>query len=134
MLLKLLLLLTVVPALELVIVLEVGVRIGTLNTLGLIVLTGVVGAVLAKRQGLSVIRRMRRQAEQGEIPGLALMEGASVLAGGLLLLTPGFLTDILGFSLILPPTRRFIISYVERRVRRWIDFQYVEFRHRRPRQ
>ncbi len=130
MLLKLLLLLTVVPGVELLVILEVGGRIGSLNTLGLIILTGVVGAYLARREGMGVIRRLRSDVGRGEVPTQSLMEGASILAGGLLLLTPGFLTDVLGFSLILPPTRRLIIAVAERRIRRWLDIQYTEFEWR----
>ncbi len=132
MFLRLLLLLTLVPALELVLLIEIGSRIGTLNTLLLIVATGVLGAALARAEGLSVLAQIRAQTQAGRVPAMALLEGASVLGGGLLLLTPGFVTDTLGFLMLIPPSRRAIIVAVQHRIRRWIDYQYVDFRRGGP--
>jgi UPF0716 protein FxsA len=106
--LRLLLLFTVVPALELWLLLQIGSWMGATQTFLLIVVTGTVGAWLAKREGLDVLTQLREELGKGLPGGSRLMEGALVVVGGLLLLTPGVMTDVLGFCLIAPPTRRWI--------------------------
>ena len=71
-----------------------------------IIFTGIIGAYLAKREGLQTIRRMQEQLSHGEIPGEAVIDGICILIGGALLVTPGFITDLTGFLLLLPPTRK----------------------------
>ncbi len=123
MLIRLLFLFTVVPFVELVILLQVhhaissvwGNGIGLLVTLGGIVVTGILGATLARQQGLGVIRQVRGQMGRGEVPGQALADGILVLFGAALLLTPGFLSDIFGFSLLIPASR----SFYRTRMMRW---------------
>ncbi len=119
---RLFLLFTLVPALELYLLLKVGTVIGAFNTLLLIILTGVVGAFYARQQGFRVINNIQWKLEQGELPGDDLINGAMLLVGGALLVTPGFVTDFVGFSLIFPPTREAIkISvrrYLERKIRK----------------
>ncbi len=113
MFLRLLLLLTVVPIAELVILLEVHRWIaewtdpGTalVLTVGTILLTGLVGAKLAQSQGLGVFREIERATGRGEFPGRPLIDGALILFGGALLLTPGILTDVFGLSMLFPPSR-----------------------------
>ena len=115
MFLRLLLLLTVVPITELFVLLAVhgaiaerfGFQTGLLMTVGAIVVTGVLGASLARSQGLGVLRELQRAMAQGRFPGRSLIDGAMVLAGGAMLLTPGFLTDLVGLSLLVPVTRSF---------------------------
>jgi len=104
---RLLLLFTVTPAVELYLLIRLGELLGAAETVLLIVITGIVGATLAKREGFSVLAQINQEAQAGFPTGDRLVEGLMVLVGGLLLLTPGVLTDLFGFSLILPPTRRF---------------------------
>ncbi len=104
---NLLILFTTVPVLELYILIKVGGEIGTLNTIGIIALTGVAGAAFAKSQGIRIISQIQASLSQGQMPGQELLHGAMILAGGIMLLTPGFLTDLFGFSLLFPPTRVF---------------------------
>ena len=106
--LRLLLLFTLVPALELWLLLQIGAWLGASQTFLLIVVTGTVGAWLAKREGLGVLSTLTEELHQGTPPGSRLVEGALVVVGGLLLLTPGVVTDLTGFLLIAPPTRRWI--------------------------
>ncbi len=114
MLLRLFLLLTLLPVAELMVMLAVhraiaerwGNGTGLLITLGTIVLTGLAGAFLARRQGLRALRALQETLARGESPGPALIDAAFVVAGGALLLTPGYLTDLLGLSLLIPWTRR----------------------------
>ena len=111
---KLLLLLTLVPIIELVLLLEVGRRVGTPATLLLILVTGVVGAVVAKRQGMAALRQIRAQLAAGQMPGPAIVDGVIILVAGALLITPGVLTDIAGFLCLVPATRRSIRARLSR--------------------
>jgi UPF0716 protein FxsA len=118
MLLKILLLFTVVPLVELALLLEIGRRIGTLPTILLILVTGFVGAVLAKRQGLGVINRIRSEMTAGQMPGAAIVDGAIILVAGALLVTPGVLTDAFGFLCLIPVTRGYIRALLWRMLSR----------------
>ncbi len=102
---KLLLAFTIIPAVELYLLVTVGQWIGPLATVLIIVLTGLVGAALAKQEGMAVLQQLKQDLGKGLPPAAHLVEGAMVLAGGLLLLTPGLLTDLSGFVLIMPFTR-----------------------------
>ncbi len=103
--LKFLLLFTIVPLVEIWLLIEVGAIIGSVPTILLIASTGFVGVFLAKYQGLAVFSKMQRDLETGIMPGDPMFDGACILVGGALLLTPGLITDLLGFSLLLPFTR-----------------------------
>ena len=100
------LLFIVVPAVELALLVEVGSRIGGLGTLALIITTGVVGASLARRAGMDVLRRVQAETQQGRLPTDALLDGAIILVAGVLLVTPGIVTDLFGFACLLPAFRR----------------------------
>ncbi|MCP4216555.1 MAG: membrane protein FxsA [bacterium] len=103
---NLLLLFIVVPIVEIYILVNAGQVLGTWNTIGIVILTGVAGASFAKSEGARVIYDIRNAMAAGQMPGRELMQGAMILAGGIMLLTPGFLTDIVGFSLLIPFTRK----------------------------
>ena len=85
--------------------LEAGARVGVLNTIGLCVVTGFVGASLARSQGASVIRRSQAVIAEGGVPAAELLDGLMILIAGVVLLTPGFVTDAIGLLLLFPPTR-----------------------------
>lgn len=110
-----------VPFAEIYVLLQVGHTIGVVNTLGLLVLVSVVGAWLAKREGLGVLRRMQRSIDSGRVPGTELVDGFLILLAGALMLTPGFLTDILAILLLLPPIRAVVRRELRRRVARRIQ-------------
>ncbi|EIJ79237.1 phage T7 F exclusion suppressor FxsA [Bacillus methanolicus PB1] len=116
-----LLFLIIVPALEIAILLLSGKTIGVLPTIFLLIFTGVLGAYLAKRQGLETIRKVQEQLRYGQIPGDALLDGICILIGGTLLLTPGFITDTAGFLLLAPPMRKFFKKLLIKAFKRWID-------------
>ncbi len=105
MFIRLLLLFTIVPVIELIVLLKIGAIIGVASTVILILLTGIAGAYLARTQGLDLLRRIQSELNQGRVPAGELLDGALVLVGGVLLLTPGFCTDLLGFSFLVPTTR-----------------------------
>jgi len=102
---KLLLAFVLVPLVDLYVLFVVADRIGGLETVALVVLTGVVGGTLAKVQGVQTLRRLRYRAARGESPSRELADGALILFGGALLLTPGLMTDAVGFALLLPFVR-----------------------------
>ena len=105
---KLLLLFIIVPAVELGLLIQVGIYLGTWPTLALIVFTGIVGAYLARRQGLSVLTCAQEQMDRGEHPAGSLADGVMILVAGALLMAPGILTDAFGFSLLVPSFRNLI--------------------------
>jgi UPF0716 protein FxsA len=107
-----LLLFIVLPAIEIAILIEIGKHIGALETLGLLVLSGVFGAALARRQGLQVIRQVQIEMEHGRVPGDALADGMIILIAATLLITPGVLTDVVGFLCLIPATRRAVKALV----------------------
>lgn len=108
MLFWLILLFTIVPLIELAILIYLGTIIGALYTMLIVVVTGILGAILARYQGSSTLSKIRSNIEIGIIPANELFDGALILAGGLLLLTPGIITDIIGFALLVPYTRRIV--------------------------
>lgn len=116
-----LLLLIIVPAAEIGVLLLSGNTIGLWPTLAIIIFTGVLGAYLAKKQGLETIRKVQEQLRYGQMPGEAILDGACILVGGTLLLTPGFITDAIGFSLLAPPARKFYKRILLIWFRKWMD-------------
>lgn len=102
------LLFIVLPALEIALLIQVGGVIGPLNTLAIVIITGVIGAGLAKQQGLNTLARMQAATARGELPTGALVDGAIILVSGALLMTPGMITDVLGFCGLLPGGRELI--------------------------
>jgi UPF0716 protein FxsA len=105
---RLFLILLILPIIEIVLFIEVGGLIGTWPTIGLVVLTGILGAALVRRQGLSALRLARARMAAGENPGWLLADGAMTLLAGVLLVVPGFFTDALGLALLVPALRRWI--------------------------
>jgi len=102
---RLLLLFILVPAFELILLIQIGGMIGTLATIGIIVLTGALGASLARWQGLGVLRQMQLDLFEGRLPAGSMIDGAIILFAAALLLTPGFLTDAVGFLSLVPGFR-----------------------------
>ena len=109
---KLLILFVIVPATELYILIEAGKKIGGLTTIGIIILTGIIGTYLVKGQGFMILRKIQNDLNEGIMPGDSLIQGAIILAGGILLLTPGFVTDILGFIFLMPVSRNILKKYL----------------------
>jgi len=104
-LLPLLVLFIVVPLVELYAIIQVGQAIGALPTIGLLLLDSIVGAVLLRSQGRAAWRRFQAALSSGRPPAREVADGALIILGGALLLTPGFVTDIFGLLLLIPPTR-----------------------------
>lgn len=113
-----------VPILELYVIVQVAVGIGTLQTIGLLILVSVVGAWLVRREGLWVLNRVRERLDQGQVPGNELVDGLLILVAGALMLTPGFLTDALGLVLLAPPTRIIVRTMLVKRFRHRLQINY----------
>ncbi len=104
----------IVPILEMIILIEVGGIIGALPTVALVVLTATVGIWLLRMQGIATLNRVQQKLQSGQIPETELLEGVMLLVGGALLLTPGFVTDAIGFICLLPGPRRPLARWIIR--------------------
>jgi len=107
-----------VPLAELYILLRIGEAAGFLPTLGIVIGTGVLGAWLARHEGLRTARAIRKELDAGHMPADRLMDAALIFTAGILLLTPGILTDITGFLLLAPPVRTLIRSRIKEALRK----------------
>ncbi len=125
---KLFVLFTVTPLVELYLLIRIGAWIGALPTVLLVVVTGFVGAYLAKLQGFQVWMRIQYEVNAGRFPATSLLDGLLLFAAGLVLITPGIITDVLGFLLIIPLTRAPIRDWLARKLRRMMDSGTVEIR------
>ena len=114
--LPLVLLFIVVPIAELAVLIQVGQVIGVWWTIGLLVLDSILGSLLMRSQGRATWRRFNDTTRAGRVPAREVLDGALVIFGGALLLTPGFITDILGLVLLIPPTRALIRHILARRL------------------
>ena len=113
-----------IPLLELVLLIEVGSVAGAWETVGLCMLTAVVGGWLAKHQGIGVLMRMRASVNRGELPASEVIDSVMIVVAGLMLMTPGFITDSLGLLLLTPTVRALIRPAILRRVTRMSSGQF----------
>jgi len=122
---RLVLLFIAIPAIELMLLIEIGSRVGTLATFSLIVATGLLGATLARAQGVSVIAQLQSELAAGRLPTTTLVDGAIVLVSAALLLTPGLLTDLVGFLGLVPPVRAALRRWLWRRFQIQVERQQI---------
>ena len=116
MLWKLFLAFTLIPVSEIYILITIGGQIGILPSIALVILTGIVGASLARSQGLQTLGRIRDSFQQGLVPGEELLNALLIAIAGVVLLTPGFLTDAAGLFLLIPATRTLCREWLKRRM------------------
>ncbi|MFP4198444.1 MAG: FxsA family protein [Halanaerobium sp.] len=126
MFLKLLMIFIIIPLIELYFLLEISQFIGVFTTVMIIVFTGAAGVSIAKRQGYQVVNNIRSTLNQGQMPTDDLISALLILIGGVTLLTPGFLTDITGFLLILPGSRDLIAALVKKYFLKYVKENKVE--------
>ena len=124
MLLKLFLAFTIIPIIEIYLLIEIGSMFGALTAVTLVILTGFLGAFLARMQGLQTLHRIKESLREGRMPSGELLDALLIVIAGLVLLTPGFLTDSAGFLLLIPATRNFIKYWL----RRQIELRYMSNR------
>lgn len=107
----------VVPIIEIYVIIQVAQVIGGWETLALLIIESIIGGWLMKREGLAVLRRIQAQLERSQLPSRELVDGFLILFAGALMLTPGFVTDLLGYLLLIPPTRSIVRKVLMRRFR-----------------
>ncbi|MCJ8311266.1 MAG: membrane protein FxsA [Rhizobiaceae bacterium] len=110
-------LLLVIPIVEIATFIAIGGQIGIGLTLLMILVTAIIGSILLRVQGLGLIREIQTKFADGQVPGRALGNGAMIVVAGILLLTPGFVTDAIGFLLFVPPIRSAIFAFISSRVK-----------------
>ncbi|MEO1316387.1 MAG: FxsA family protein [Pseudomonadota bacterium] len=108
--------LLLVPLIEIGLFIEVGGWIGLWPTIAVVILTAVIGTVLLRAQGLATLNELQARLARGDDPGRTLAHGALILVAGVVLLTPGFFTDAVGFMLLIPPVRDVAIAWLARRM------------------
>jgi len=118
---ELFILFTIIPIAELYLLIKIGGMIGAFNTVLIILFTAVIGAYLVKTQGFIVIRKINQGLNEGRLPARELMDGLLVLLGGFTLITPGFLTDLIGLSMLFPLTRILYIKLAVRLIQNRIE-------------
>lgn len=121
MFLRLFLLFTIIPMIEIYVLIKVGQHIGAFNTIGFIILTGIVGAYLARAQGFYIIAKIQSELQRGQMPTDSLTDGLIILVGAVLLVTPGFVTDTIGFVLLIPQTRQLLKQFATAQFRKYIN-------------
>ena len=127
MLIKLILIFTIVPFIELSLLIELGTYIGTLNTIVVVVVTGIIGAFMARIAGLSVLFKIQENLRAGIFPKDEIFDGILILIGGAFLLTPGLLTDAVGFLLLLPLGREAVKRWLKEVVKKRLDRGEITF-------
>ena len=114
--LKLILAFTIIPIVEIYLLIEIGSIFGVLTAITLVILTGSLGAFMARMQGLKTLFRIQESLREGRMPSGELLDALLIVIAGLVFLTPGFLTDSAGFLLLIPTTRNSIISWLQRQI------------------
>tara|TARA_B100000953_G_C17836796_1_gene363663 strand:- start:43 stop:441 length:399 start_codon:yes stop_codon:yes gene_type:complete len=116
MLLKLFLAFTIIPVVEIYLLIQIGTIFGALTSIALVIVTGFLGAYLARIQGLQTLFRIQKSLREGQMPSSELLDALLIGIAGLVLLTPGFLTDAFGFLLLIPNTRTAIKQWLHRQI------------------
>lgn len=105
-----------IPVAEISLLIRVGSSIGLLNTIVFVIFTAVLGAYLVRQQGFATITKLQEETNAGRVPALQIAEGVALLFAGAVLMTPGFITDAVGFALLIPPVRQALIAWVAKNV------------------
>ncbi len=125
MLLKLFLAFTIIPVLEIYLLIKLGSFLGALNTVIIVILTGIIGAYLAKLEGLHTMTKVREALNRGEMPAEGMLDALLILVAGIVLLTPGFLTDIAGLVILIPQTRVLFKRWLRKKFDAWTQGQQM---------
>ena len=125
MLLKLFLAFTIIPVLEIYLLIKLGTFLGALNTVIIVILTGIIGAYLAKLEGLHTMTKVREALNRGEMPAEGMLDALLILVAGIVLLTPGFLTDISGLLMLIPQTRMLFKRWLRKKFDAWSQGQQM---------
>jgi UPF0716 protein FxsA len=126
MLLKLFLAFTLIPVLEIYLLIKLGTFLGALNTVIIVILTGITGAFLAKLEGLHTMTKVREGLNRGEMPAEEMLDALLILVAGIVLLTPGFLTDLAGLLILIPQTRVLFKRWLRKKFDEWTQNQQMK--------
>jgi UPF0716 protein FxsA len=132
---KLFIAFAIIPVMEIYLLVKVGSVIGTLNTVILVLISAFVGASLARSQGAATMQKVKLSLDQGRMPAEELLDAFMIFGAGLVLLTPGFITDAMGILLLIPFTRKYIKNWLRDNLQSWmkspnvhVHYQQTEFR------
>ena len=123
---KLFLIFSLIPVIELILLIQLGSYIGILNTVIIVILTALIGANMVRSEGTGVIVRIQKNMQDGIFPGDDLISGAMILVAGALLLTPGFFTDVIGFLFVIPFTREPVKKYIKGYIKKKMNPDEIE--------
>ena len=123
MFIKLVAIFIIIPLIELAILIKVGSYIGLWPTILIVILTGILGAALARQQGFMIINKIKSDVNSGRVPAQELIDGMLILVGGIVLLTPGFLTDICGFLLLIPFSRAVFKRMIKSQMQKYAEYR-----------
>jgi UPF0716 protein FxsA len=126
MILKLFLAFTLIPFLEIYLIVKIGSQLGAFNTVMIVILTGFLGALLARFQGFQTMLKVRETLSRGEMPAEELLDALLILMAGIVLLTPGFLTDMAGLMLLIPQTRLRFKRWLRKKIDKWIQANRID--------
>lgn len=124
---KLFLLFMILPILEIILYIQMGKYIGVVPTLLMILGTGIAGVFLARQQGFITMVRAREELRYGRVPGSELLDGLLIFTGAIFLLTPGLITDLTGFVLLLPSTRKIVRRVLKKKLKKWVEMGQIDF-------
>jgi UPF0716 protein FxsA len=125
-LLKLFLAFTIIPFIEIYLLIKLGSYLGAFNTVIIVILTAFFGALLARYQGFQTMLRVRESLERGEMPAEELMDALLILLAGIVLLTPGFLTDLAGLMILIPSTRLIFKRWLRKKFDAWSSQKRID--------
>jgi UPF0716 protein FxsA len=121
MLLKLFLAFTLIPFSELYLLIKIGYYLGAFNTILVVIVTGLLGAYLAKLQGIKTMMRVRESLNRGELPAEEMLDAVLIFVAGIVLITPGFITDLAGLGILIPNTRSWFKRWLRKKFDQWIS-------------
>ena len=121
MLLKLFLAFTLIPFFELYLLIKIGYYLGAFNTILVVIVTGLLGAYLAKLQGIRTMMRVRECLNRGELPAEEMLDALLIFVAGIVLITPGFVTDLAGIGILVPKTRFWFKRWLRKKFDQWIS-------------
>ena len=126
MLIKLFLAFTAIPFIEIYLLIKIGGYVGAFSTVMIVVLTGFLGALLARFQGIQTMLKVRESLSRGEMPAEELLDALLILLAGIVLLTPGFLTDLAGLIILIPETRVVVKRWLRKKFDKWINENRID--------
>lgn len=121
MFLKLFLAFTLIPFVEIYLLIKIGAQVGAFNTIVIVILTGLLGASLARLEGIKTMTKVRDSLNRGDLPAEEMLDAMLIFVAGIVLLTPGFLTDLTGLALLVPRARNWFKRWLRRKFDEWLE-------------